>query len=125
MAEPTPEQIAQLKEKYPDRSLHLVEKFDPKEHEQEPYAFVMTGPSRDELDKFDQEMIAAGKAKEDSDKKVAIRGACERAACAQIRWPEREEVRRIFGLHPEMVYGFAEDIRSFAGATFETRSKKL
>jgi hypothetical protein len=124
MAEVPAEIITQLKEKYPDRSLHQVEKFDPGDAAVI-YTFVMTGPTRDELDKLDQEMLSTDKVTDKLDKKNAIRSVSEKAAIAMIRWPERDEVKRIFGLHPEMVYSFVHDIRKFAGDSFETRTKKL
>ena len=124
MSEPSPEIIKQLKEKYEDRSLHQVEKYDPKD-ENTKYVFLMTGPTRDELDKFDAEMLKASEVKDTADRKTAIRSAVERAAYALIRWPDRDECKRVFGLHSDMVFTFAEDIRNFAGASFETRSKKL
>lgn len=116
--------IAQLKEKFSDRSLHQVEKYDP-EDVTVTYAFIMTGPTRDELDKFETEMLATDKVPDRMEKKFAIRTVAEKAAIAQIRWPDRDECKRIFGLHPEMVYSFAHDIRKFAGDNFETRTKKL
>jgi len=124
MSEPSPEIIKQLKDKFQDRSLHQVEKYDPKD-ENTKYVFLMTGPTRDELDKFDAEMLKASEVKDTADRKTAIRSAVERAAYALIRWPDRDECKRVFGLHSDMVFTFAEDIRNFAGASFETRSKKL
>ena len=124
MSEPSPEIIKQLKDKFQDRSLHQVEKYDPKD-ENTKYVFLMTGPTRDELDKFDAEMLKASEVKDTADRKNAIRSAVERAAYALIRWPDRDECKRVFGLHSDMVFTFAEDIRNFAGASFETRSKKL
>lgn len=125
MSEPSSETIQQIKSQFSDRSLHLVEKFSPADDGVK-YHFLMTGPTRDELDKFDEDMLKAkDKGSTEAEKKVAIRGAVERTAYALIRWPEREEVKRIFNLHSEMVFSFAEDIRNFAGASFETRSKKL
>jgi hypothetical protein len=124
MADVPPEVVKQLKEKFTDRSLHLVEKFDP-EDPSTSYAFVMTGPNRDELDKFEQEMLATKKVSDPHENKIAIRTVATTAALAQIRWPDREEVKRIFNLHPEMVFSFANDIRRFAGDSFETRTKKL
>lgn len=123
MSEPTAEQIAHLKEKYADRSLHQVEKYAPKD--EVVYTFIMTGPTRDELDMFDQRLMKASEIKDAAEKKSAIRSTVEAAALAQIRWPDRDEAKRVLALHPEMVYSFADDIRNFAGANFETRTKKL
>jgi len=124
MAEVPAEVVTRLKEQFSDRSLHQVEKFDP-EDVSVTYTFVMTGPTRDELDKFEQDMLATDKLADRLDKKNAIRTAATVAALAQIRWPDRDECKRIFGLHPEMVYSFAHDLRRFAGDNFETRTKKL
>lgn len=125
MSEPSSEIIAQLKSQFSDRSLHQVTKSNP-DDEGVRFTFLMTGPTRDELDKFDEDMLKAkDKGGTDAEKKIAIRGAVERTAYALIRWPDRDEVKRIFNLHSEMVFSFADDIRNFAGASFETRSKKL
>jgi len=124
MADIPAEVVAQLKEKHSDRSLHQVDKYDPDDTSVS-YTFVMTGPNRDELDKFEQEMLATDKVSDKHEKKSAIRTAIEKAALAQIRWPDRDEVKRIFGLHSEMVFSFATDLRHFAGDTFATRTKKL
>ena len=123
MIEPSDEVIKRLKEQYPDRSLHQVEKYSSKYDLA--YAFVMTGPSRDELDKFDHDLLKATDVKDAAERKMAVRTAVERSALAQIRWPDRDEAKRIFGLHPEIIFSFADDLRDFAGASFETRSKKL
>lgn len=123
-AEIPPDVIKHLKEKHPDRSLHQVEKYDPDDTSTS-YLFVMTGPTRDELDKFEQDILATKKVTDEHERKGAVRTAAEKGALAQIRWPERDEVKRIFNLHPEMIYSFAADLRRFAGDTFETRTKKL
>lgn len=124
MSEPSPEIIKQLKEKHSDRSLHQLEKFDADDSDVK-YTFLVTGPTRDELDMMDQELLKCESVADKHDYKVKIRNVAEKAAYAQIRWPEREEVKRIFGLHPEMSFSFVKDLRKFAGDSFETRSKKL
>lgn len=124
MSQPSDDTVAQLKAQFPDRSLHLVTKKSP-DDDSVSFDFVMTGPSRDELDYFDDKLLKASEAKTQADKKKAIRSAIEEAALAQIRWPSREEAKKILAAHSEMVYSFSDDLRNFAGASFETRSKKL
>lgn len=85
----------------------------------------MTGPSRDEYKKFTDEMIAARECKNESDKLSAIRGAIERAALAQIRWPDRESCQAMFNSRPAMMDGFADELHKAAGSNVELRSKKL
>jgi hypothetical protein len=120
--EPTPEKIAEIKAKYPDRALELIEA---KDGEDEIAHFVLTGPLREEYKKFSDEMLAAKDAKQESDKLASIRGAIERAALAQIRWPDRETVQALFNARPAMVDGFAEVLHKAAGSNVELRAKKL
>lgn len=122
MEEPSPEKIAEIKAKFPDRSLHLVEA---KAGEDSVAFFVMTGPTRDEYKKFTDEAIKANDVKNESDKMAGLRGAIERAALAQIRWPDREECQKLFENKPAMVDGFAKELHEAAGSNVELRSRKL
>lgn len=121
MGAPSPEVIHELKAKFPERSLHLVEAVDG----ETTHHFVMTGPSRDEHKKFTDEMLAAKDQKDEAAKIAALRAAIERAALAQIRWPARDDVQRLFDYKPEMLDGLADTLRQHAGAETEFRTKKL
>lgn len=127
--QPSNEQISALKATFPDRSLHLVEavvKDESSSTTDEVAVFVMTGPSRDEYKKFADEVFAAKDMKgSESDRIVATRGAIERAALAQIRWPARDVVQKLFEHKPAMVDGFADELHKAAGSNVELRSKKL
>lgn len=115
MTEPDEMAIAQVKAKYPDRALELVSLTANGDE----YHFVMTGPSGPEWKKFLEETSAA------SGNAAAGSLAIERAALAQIRWPERDEVRRIFDSKPALVGNLAEVLTRMAGVEAEVRAKKL
>lgn len=119
---PSQEKIEFIKSQFPDRALFLVEAVDA---EDEVMSFVMTGPTKDEYKFFVNKMIAAKDTKDEADRLWAIRTAVENAALAQIRWPEREDVKRAFDARPEMVDGFAAELQKAAGQNVELRSKKL
>lgn len=120
--EPTKEKIEQIKAQFPDRVLYEVEAVDA---DDKIMTFVMTGPTRDEYKFFINKMIAAREMKDESDKLWAVRTAVENAAIAQIRWPDREEVKKAFDARPEMIDGFAAELQKAAGSNVELRSKKL
>lgn len=126
--EPGKEKIEQIKLQYPDRVLFqvnavAVEASD--KSEEQIMTFLMTGPTRDEYKFFINKMIAAREMKDESDKLWAVRTAVENAAIAQIRWPDREEVKKAFDARPEMIDGFAAELQKAAGSNVELRSKKL
>lgn len=124
--EPSEEKIKELKAKHADRSLHLVTlKQDDDEGGSESHAFVMTGPSRAEYLKFQEELEAAKSKKTDTEKGTAVRDACERSALALIRWPERPVVAALFERYTAMPLSFAPKIHDMAGDSFEVRTKKL
>lgn len=118
---PNEQKIAELKAKFSDRSLHEVVL----ENEDEAYLFVMTGPTRAEYEKFQSELNDVIEKKKGLDKTIGIRDAVERAAIAQIRWPERPEAQAIFARFPTMSLQLADKIHGMAGDSFEVRSKKL
>jgi len=113
--------IAQFKAQFADRALALIEAEDG----DTVYCFVMTGPTRDEYDKFAKEMLEASAIKNDYERVLAIRSVVERSAFAQIRYPERAEVKRIFDSRPAMIVEFSEHIRNLAGDSITVRAKKL
>ena len=113
--------IAQFKAQFADRALALIEAEDG----DTVYCFVMTGPTRDEYDKFAKEMLEASAIKNDYERVLAIRSVVERSAFAQIRHPERAEVKRIFDSRPAMIVEFSEHIRNLAGDSITVRAKKL
>lgn len=119
---PTDERLEQIKAEFPDRSLVEVEAVDGEDHVM---TFVMTGPTREEYKFFVNKMIAAREVKDEADRLWAIRLAVENAATAMIRWPDRDEVKKAFGRHPEMIDGFAAEIQKAAGSNIELRSRKL
>ena len=124
---PPDEKIEYLKTQFPDRALYEVDAVavDKDTGDDVVLTVVMTGPTRDEYRFFTNKLIAATDIKDTGDKMWAIRAAVENAALAQIRWPEREEVKRVFDSRPEMVDGFAEKLREAAGSNIELRSRKL
>lgn len=119
---PSDEKIKQLKDLFPDRTLHLIEAADA---DDQVMAFVMTGPTRDELKFLDNKLTAAREIKDEADKIWSMRSIVENAALAQIRWPDRDECKKAFEARPQMVDGFHEQLRKAAGANIELRSKKL
>lgn len=123
MDAPSPEKVAELKVKFPERSLHQVEI----DVCGETHYLVMTGPSSDEHKKFTDEMLDA-QDKEEKDRKdfvASSRGAILRAVLAQTRHPARDEVQRFFDFHPEALDTLPKKLREHAGANAEVRSKKL
>lgn len=119
--EPTPEKIAELKEKYNDRELQMIEAIDGDEVR---HVFIMTGPNREEYRKYIEDIRRASDAKAE-DKTMALRSAIENGALAQIRWPDRDTTKEIFQARPAMVDGFAERLHQAAGGSVELRAKKL
>lgn len=80
--------------------------------------FVLTSPNRDEWRKYRTEINKAG------DDDIAIEGAIERAALAQIRFPERDEVKKIFDRKPGLILNFAPVLSRLAGMSAEAVEKK-
>ena len=115
MKEISPERVQAIKASMPGRSLHAVTLADGDEE----HVFVMTGPNRDEYKKFIREVTEA----RDSTEK--LRDAVERSVLAQVRWPERDEVRGIFDAHPVFPDKLGEKLHEFAGANAEVRAKNL
>lgn len=115
MDAPSAEKIAAIKSQFPGRVIRLVELED----NGETYRFILTGPNAVEYKKYMAEMIAnqadITKAKE----------ALERAALAQIRWPDRDAVKDLFDAHPAFPDQFGQQIHEAAGAGAEVRSKNL
>lgn len=104
----------QVVAKYPDRDVQAVVL---KTGETE-WFFVLTSPNRDEWRKYRTELSKAG------DDDIAIEGAVERAALAQIRFPERDEVKKIFDRKPGLILNFASVLSRLAGLSAETLEKK-
>lgn len=121
MNEPSQNEIDKLKSQFSDRALAQVEATS----DGDSYAFIVTGPNKPEYDKFLHDIQAASALKSDEDKSRALRLAVEKAALAQIRWPDRAEVVALFEKYPAMSLSFAEELHKLAGASFEVRSKKL
>jgi hypothetical protein len=48
-----------------------------------------------------------------------------RTPSAQIRWPDRDDVKALLGKFPAAVEKFADKLHETAGGTIELRSKKL
>lgn len=119
--EPSEDVIKEIKAKFPGRSIHLVEAIDG----EDVHSFVMTGPTKADYQKYSDEMLSAGTAKTEPEKRDRARVAIERAALAQIRWPDREDVEALFIAKPGLSVNFAEEIHKLAGTNAEVRSKKL
>lgn len=119
--EPSDQDIGRIKSQFPDRSLHLVEVVDG----EDTYQFVMTGPNGAEYQKYTEELLSLGEIKSQRDKAERGRVVVENAALALIKYPPRDEVRRIFDLKPAMSQSFVEEIGKLAGQNVEVRSKKL
>lgn len=118
---PSQDAIDRIKAQSQDRALRLVE-FTNEDAE---LAFVMTGPSRVEYQKYQEEVAAAIDKKGEKEKADAVRSATERAALAQIRWPERSEAQARFERFPAMVLKFVDVLHDMAGDSLEVRSKKI
>lgn len=112
---PSQGDIDQVKSTHPLRSVHLVEVED----NGETHHFLVTGPVTEELNKFLKEIEEA---KNDQEK---LRKAGENASLAQIRWPDRAEVKQLFSLKPLLSTHIAAKLTDFAGSSAEVRSKKL
>ena len=124
--EPSDKDIEAVRAKYPDRALaHVTAQGDAEMGTDEAYHFIMTGPSRVELEKYQQEIEEAGKQKSLLEKNRATTEACERAMLAQIRWPDRPTVEQVFTRYPNMPLQFTETLIGMAGDSFKVRAKKL
>lgn len=121
MSQPSEQEIQRIKAQLPERALRLVE-FSNEDGE---LAFVMSGPSKPEYQKFQDEVAAALDKKSEKEKSEAVRAATERAALAQIRWPDRATAQAEIEKRPAMVLKFADLLQDMAGDSFEVRSKKL
>lgn len=121
MDEPSAEVIKKLKEQFSDRSLQQVEFGEG----DEAFCFVMTGPNAVEYKKFVDETVDASDAKSEKDKIEKVRAAAEKAAMAQIRWPDRDQVKQLFDRYPAMITKFVDVLQTAAGDSFEVRTKKL
>lgn len=124
---PPQDKIDFIKSQFPERALYEIDAVavDKDTGEETVLTVIMTGPSREEYRFFINKMLAAKETKDEGDRLWAIRSSIENAALAQIRWPEREEVRKAFDSRPEMVDGFAAKLQMAAGSNVELRSKKL
>lgn len=121
MSAPTPEQVAAVKAKFPERSLHHVEV----EIHGEVHHLLMTGPSAMEHRKFSEEGVAALAVTDQLERTYALRRAVFNAVRLQGRWPTREDIERLFEFHPEAIDSLHDILHSHAGASAEVRSKKL
>lgn len=79
---------------------------------------VVTSPTRIEWTKYRADMAKAGSSDDQ------IEAAIERAALAQIRYPERSEVERFFNAKPGVIPMFAKILSDLVGAGAEAREKK-
>ena len=121
MTEPSKEIIERLKSEHTDRSLMQIEI----DHEGETYYFLMTGPNEIEYKKFMTEVMDGKEKPKESEQMDAIRDATKRAALAQIRWPDRDQVKELFNRFPGMSSRFREKLHEAAATSAEVRSKKL
>lgn len=105
----------QARAQNPDREIEAVE-FTVGSRE---YFFVVTSPNRGEWKRYKQEIA---KAAGDID---ALESAIERAAIAQIRYPERDQAAKCFDISPGIVQTFAAVLNRLAGVDSEAREKKF
>lgn len=101
--------------KFPDREVRAIEI----EAGKETLLFVLTAPDRDEWKKYRSEMRRA-----DGDPD-GIETAIERAALAQIRYPEREQAQAVFNRKPGIIASFAGVLADLVGVDSEAREKKF
>jgi hypothetical protein len=120
-ATPSPEKINELKQKFPERSLHQVDITICGET----HTLLMTGPSTVEYDKYTDEMLKAIELKDSAEKQRALRRAQLTHVLAETRWPDRDDVNRLFEHAPEAVDEMQKPCREHAGSSAEVRSKKL
>jgi hypothetical protein len=114
-AQPSEHEIAQIKKRFPERDLSLVE-LKAGEHS---FAFVLTGPNRIEWKRYVDELRKA------SGNVADATAAIERAAMAQIRWPDRDTVTAMFEKYPALGSNFAEAMSKLAVVEAEVTIKKL
>lgn len=112
---PAESQLETIKAKFEDRIVTIKRLGD----QYEEYEFVLTSPTDAEWTRFQKEIREAGS---DGDKKMA---AVKGAAMAQIRFPERVEVQRIFAKRPGIAVNFFSILSGLAGVDAEEREKKL
>jgi hypothetical protein len=120
--EPAKTDIDAVKSKHADRSVHRVTASAPDLDE---YVFIMTGASQVEYEKYQQDMLAATEKKDLAQRTEATISAARKGALAQIKWPAREQVVRLFDQYPLMPLQFTDELGKMAGDSFEVRSKKL
>lgn len=118
---PSDNDIARAKAACPDRALRLVELTN----EDDELCFIVSGPSKPEYQKFQEEAQSAVEKKSDKERAEAARQAIERAALAQIKWPDRDAAQALFVRYPSIYLKFADLLHDMAGDSFEVRSKKL
>lgn len=124
MEKPSEAQIKQLKEKYADRALHLVELKN--EGDDEMYYVVMKGANDDEYKIFvDATFDAREKAKNDIDRNERMAQVERNTIVMLTVWPEREELKKMLFDHPGFADKIAHEIPKHAGSSAEVRSKKL
>ena len=114
---PSASVIRALKDQFPGRDLHRVEKKIGDDGE--PLVFVMTGPTRAEWKKYQADVALAG---EDEAK---IEKALLHGVLPQIKWPDRPIVEAIFEKYPALIATFPRHLNAFAGLEAETTVKKL
>jgi len=113
--DPTTAHMEPIKAQYPNRVVDSVEM----KVGEKSFHFILTSPTRDERKKYVQEMKAAG---QDIEK---IEAAIEKAALAQIRWPDRPVVIEIFNNHSGLIQHFADELANLDGSGAEVRSKNF
>ncbi len=116
MNAPDENAISAVKVKHSDRDVRHVSYT---EDDGEEYHFLMTGMNREEWRRYRQDQVAAGS---DWDK---LESAIERAALSQVRWPDREEVKKLFNRKPGLIQLFSEELNRAAGAEAKAQQKKL
>jgi hypothetical protein len=120
--QPSDDVIARIKSQYPDRPLSLIEAIN---GDDSVLHVVLTGPLRHEYNDFYNQLLKASEMKNAGDKLVASRNAIEAAVLNQVRWPDKDDVKRAFENRPQMIDAFAKTLEDLSGANIELRAKKL
>lgn len=121
MDEPSKEVVDRLKAQYVARAINRVECTIG----DDTVMFVMTGPTPAEYERFTEEVELALAMKSVTERERATRSAVQRAALAQIQWPDRDAATETFVKYPALSGQLARTLHDSAGFSAEVRAKKL
>lgn len=106
--------LSTLKNQFAPRDIEVVTMVDGDIEIQ----FAMTPLNRQEWKKYRMDVTGS------KDNLEKVETAIENTALAMIRWPDRQEVIKIFDRRPGMIQNFAAELGRMAGANAEARIKK-